>query len=190
VPPTPNPSPPRAPRAGGRGNRFSFSRCAFCCAPRFAQRTARKLCLQTKGRRSAERRVVSAAFAHKRSVACGARCGARPHRTRSPSGALPRLSPEALRASGSVRSRASWSRTTDPLPGQPAPGRPATWPAGRVSEPPADRLTRPIPGTAPAPSIGRHRLTSLGRARFAYVTYAGTIVKDRVTIDHQIRYND
>jgi hypothetical protein len=40
-------------------------------------------------------------------------------------------------------------------------GRPASWPAGRVSEPPADEVTSPIPGAAPAPSIGRHRLTSL-----------------------------
>src|SRR5580698_7279417 len=91
--------------------------------------------------------------------------------TRSPLGALPRLLPEALRAQGSVRSRASWSRTTDPLPGQPAPGRPATGPAGRVSEPPRDEVTSPIPGTAPAPSISRHRLTSLGRARCAFLVH-------------------
>jgi hypothetical protein len=51
---------------------------------------------------------------------------------------------------GSVRSRASWSRTTDPRPGQPAPGGPASWPAGRVSEPPAEVVTSLLPGTAPA----------------------------------------
>jgi hypothetical protein len=70
-------------------------------------------------------------------------------KTRSPFGAPPRLSPKPC-GLGSVRSRASWSRTTDPRPGQLAPSRPASWPAGRVSEPPRDEVTSPVPGTAPA----------------------------------------
>ena len=37
-----------------------------------------------------------------------------------------------------------------PPPGQRAPRRPASGPAGRVSEPPANGVTNPIPGTAPA----------------------------------------
>jgi hypothetical protein len=97
--------------------------------------------------------------------------------TRSPSGALPRLSPKP-RGFSSVRSRASWQRTTDPLPGQPAPGRPASWPAGRVSAPPADEVTSPIPGTAPAPSISRHRLTSLKMSETSFLVRRTVRIQD------------
>ena len=64
---------------------------------------------------------------------------------------------------GSVRSRASWQRQRmqlRPPPGQPAPGRPASWPAGRVPELPANGVTSPIPGTAPAPLQGSSREAS------------------------------
>ncbi len=63
--------------------------------------------------------------------------GTRLQQARSPSGAPPRLSPKP-HGLGSVRSRASWKRDACDrlLPGQPAPGGPATGPAGRVSEPP------------------------------------------------------
>jgi len=99
-----------------------------------------KKSLQTnKGRRSAERRILRDRSAQSE------RCRWAGSRRASPFGGRARL-PALYRGSrqvfrlGSVRSRASWSRITDPRPGQPAPGRPASWPAGRVSEPPERSL--------------------------------------------------
>ena len=144
-----------------------------------------------KGRRSAERRGVDSAGparqADERLALRVLAARASFWKTRSPLGALPRLLPEALRAQGSVRSRASWSRTTDPLPGQPAPGRPATWPAGRVSEPPRDEVTSPIPGTAPAPSISRHRLTSLRTSEMnSFSSSRGVISRNAIRRDRRL----
>ncbi len=141
------------------------SRGAALCARAIWHGTKRRLHTY-KGRRSAERRVVETAPRY-RSVArlyCGARGARRFWRTRSPSGALPRLSPIArlspvprfMAASTCATRAASSSQTGQFMAHQ-------IWPAGRISEPPADGVTSPIPGTAPAPSIDRHRLTSLRR---------------------------
>jgi hypothetical protein len=157
---------------------FQFSRCAFCLRPECCRSPPHEsfASKQIRGggapigadppRTAQMRGWVTAPYA------CGPHLAVRRAscaKTRSPFGAPPRLSPKPCRL-GSVRSRASWSRTTDPRPRQPAPGRPATRPAGRVSEPPADEVTSPVPGTAPARINRRHRLTSLKTSEmgFAY----------------------
>jgi hypothetical protein len=69
--------------------------------------------------------------------------------TRSPSGALPRLSPETFRSK--AQSGPALHGRGQPIR---APGSQLLAdrlsPAGRVSEPPANGVTSPIPGTAPA----------------------------------------
>ncbi len=146
------------PHAGrGEAHALPFSRRSFL-RPSYLHGTSKSL--QTnKGRRSAERRVRGRSAHSERCRPCGfaapppipspARGGGMGG---SPSGALPRLSPTPFGVS-SVRSRASWSRTTDPRPGQPAPGRPTF--ASRASFRTARRWSyEPHPGHRPR-SINR-----------------------------------
>ncbi len=149
--------------ARGGGEKFSHSRAAlFDGAPSFAVRHERTGLQTNKGRRSADKRIGRYRMPAARRCRLSLRSsGAAPTltlprlRRREWEGAarlsaLYRGSRQRPRGLGSVRSRASWSRTTDPRPGQPAPGGPASWQAGRVSEPPANEVTSLLPGTAPA----------------------------------------
>jgi hypothetical protein len=104
------------------------SRDAFASEPlrSRARKPFARASLKGKGRRSAERREVDPAGPpNERCRPSCVRRGARPFRRRARLPALYRGSRQKPSGLGSVRSRASWSRTTDPLPGQPAPGRPA-----------------------------------------------------------------
>jgi hypothetical protein len=128
----PTPPPPRfawsPSRACAGADRRNHSRDAVCIRVMIKNGTTSMP--RTDGRRSADRRIDV------RLPLPEAKPGrSRGPADRSPCGAPPRRSPKP-RGLGSVRSRASWQRTNDPLPGQPAPGGPASWPAGRVSEPP------------------------------------------------------
>ncbi len=113
---------PPPPHACGGGKQVSVL-AAPVLRPSYLHGT--KTGLQTnKGRRSAERRVLRDRSAQS-SVA--ARAGSRRAPLLADALAFRRSTAALARGlspKGSIRSRASWWRTTDPRPGKPAPGRP------------------------------------------------------------------
>ena len=137
-------------RGGGRHS-FPFSRCAFCLRPELCQRfhetgLPKREAERRKARTERPLRAI-AALPLGGFVARAAFGG----RARLP--ALYRGSrqrPLGLRLSPVPRFMAAPTDLLRPPPGQRAPRRPASGPAGRVSEPPANGVTNPIPGTAPA----------------------------------------
>ena len=134
---------------------------ARCVGARALSNSERKASEQIKGRRSAERRRSDCrARAAKRRRLNAFDRGARPlWETRSPSGALPRLSPKASRP-WLVRSRASWDGIDDPSPRAASSSQTGVG-AGRAGFRTArGRVTSPIPGTAPAPLQGSSREAS------------------------------
>ena len=139
-----------APRSGS-GGKQSRSRGASCCARGLSNSEA-KTSQTTKGGGGAPKgayqrplRAIAASplggFAARAAFGGRARLPALYRGSRQSLSALAQSGP-ALHgsANGSLR----------PPPGQRAPRRPASGPAGRVSEPPANGVTNPIPGTAPA----------------------------------------
>jgi hypothetical protein len=133
--------------------------------------------------REAERRKARSQCraAHKRSAACVAQIAARAaFGGRARLSAPCRGSCQVFRP-GSVRSRASWQRQRA-LPGQPAPGRPASGQAGRVSEPPARRVYGSARRTALAPSRGvpsAERPLTYGERGGSLVAYSGTLSRKK-----------
>ena len=167
------------------GQSAPFSRCVLC--PRTICDGTKKSLQTNKGGRSAERRVVSAAPRYPSVPLCGVAA-------RAPFGRrarLPRSTAALAEFLGLAQSgpalHGSANGSLRPPPGQPAPGRPASWQAGRVSEPPAGRVTAPPEDRScsasgivsrSVPHNSTSRIENLYRKR-------GHVVNTKVTYSHE-----